>query len=228
MYWIPTVTTVLLAFLVQIMIMVGYAWFPKFRKPKESYNCWLLRGFRSVAFLFLIVSALTFIDTNIKYIFFGVAGYNNIFTYLAAILLTFVLAAEIIIGVVFIAPNRKGLITFTIVLVVYLYLSQFYIVQVNSLEIEIFGGTYDAFLVIMILPILIGMITAFILTLIEMLLNLINKEKRIEDKPFWNKQEKAKKVFNLYFNLILYGLITAEFILNLEGMSLLLWLTYLF
>ncbi len=228
MYWIPTVTTVLLAFLVQIMIMVGYAWFPKFRKPEESYDCWLLKGVRSVVFLFLVVSALTFIDTNIKFIFFGIAGYNNIFVHLSAIILTFLLAAEIIIGTVFVAPNRKGLITFAIVLATYVYLSQFYIVQADSLQIEIFGSNYDVFLVILILPILVGMLVGIILTTIELLLRKIKKNSRIEDKPFWNKQKEAKKIFSLHFNLILYGLITAEFILNIEGMSLLLWMTYFF
>lgn len=226
MIWIPNVVTVIFAFVIQIMIVTGYLWFPKYRNPEESYNCWLIRGMRAFVFLFFVTMALVFVDTNIKLIL-GIVGYRNFTLHLASIILTFLIAIQVIIGAVFVRPNRKGLICFALVIGVFIYVSQFYFVGLEVDDFDFVGGDYGAFIFIIGIPILVGLIAAIILTSFELILKRVKKDSRIEDKPFWNKQVKAKKFFSFKFNIILYGLITAEFILNLQGMSLLFWITYL-
>ncbi|MHA1292336.1 MAG: hypothetical protein ACTSQJ_06675 [Promethearchaeota archaeon] len=225
MFWIPNITTILLAWVVQCIILSGYVWFDKLRIPEESYDCWLIKGLRAFIFIFLTVFAFIFIDTNIKIIFYNVEGYGNISLHLASIILTFLLSAEILIGVLLVAPNRKGIITFIAVLSCFIYLSQFYLVSANDTQLDFFGTKYSALLIILVFPIFVGILTALILILVEILLKKAKSNDRLEDKPFWNIQLKAKKIFDTKFNIILWALISTELILNLQGMSLLLWLT---
>jgi len=217
----------ILAWLVQCIILSGYVWFDKFRIPDESYSCWLIRGMRGFIFIFFTVISLIMIDTNVK-LLMGVAGYGNITLHLASVILTFILVAEIIIGAVFVAPNRKGIITFAAVLSLFIYLSQFYLIDADPNELDLFGTKYSALIVIIVFPILVGIIVAITLTIIELIFKKIKSEREVYDKPFWNIQEKAKNIFSFRFNFILWALLTAELILNLEGMSLLLWLTIFF
>lgn len=227
MFWVPNITTIIIAWIIQCVILSGYIWFEKFRKPEESYDCWLIRGMRGVIFIVFFVLALVLIDTNVK-ILMGIIGYSNIFLHLSSIILNFILAAEIIIGVIGVAPNKKGIITFTIILGFFLYFWEFYLDQVNLYELDVFGSKYSALAVGILLPMLIGAITALVLVVIEGLYNKKNSEKKYIDKAFWNIQVKAKKVFDIKFNLILYALLSAEFILNLQGMSLSIWVSYIF
>jgi len=207
--------------------MGGYIWFPKFRNPEESYDCWLIKGLRAIVLLFLVMMAFIFIDSNIKFLFFGIAGYANITQFIARVILTFLLSFEILVGANFVAPNRKGLITFATVLFTFLYLSIFYPIGSNPFIIEIFGSEYKTLYVILFVPILVGLLTLLSLTGIEFFLKKKSKQRKF-DRPFWNKQKEAKKIFSLKFNLILYILITAELILTFQGLSLLFWITFIF
>jgi hypothetical protein len=221
MIWIPINVTAIFALIIQAIIVTGYFWFPKYRKAEESYDCWLLKGMRAFAFLFLVTMALVFIDTNIK-LMFGIVGYSNFALHLSSLILTFIIAIQVIIGAVFVKPNRKGLICFALVIGVFIYTSQFHFVGLEIDEFELFGTDMDVFIFIIGIPIVVGLIAAIIFTSIELILR---KKGRFEDKPFWDKQVKAKKIFSFKFNIILWLLTTAEFILILQGMSLLLWLT---
>ena len=137
------------------------------------------------------------------------------------------LAAEIIIGVIVVAPNRKGIITFSSVLTFFIYFWQFYLNAVNLNELDYFGSKYSALGVGIILPILVGIITALILVFLEAIYNSLKQDNRYTDNPFWNIQVKVKSIISFKFNLILYLLITAEMILNFQGLSLTFWMSYL-
>ena len=183
-----------------------------------------MRGF---VFIVFVVLSLIFIDTNIKYIFFGVAGYSNVLQFLATVILTSILAIQIIIVVVLVAPNRKGIITFCSVLVTFLILWEFILGDQDFLGIIIINSEGSASIASLIFPILVGIVTASILTALEEALKKYKSEEKYSDTPFWNIQAKAKKIFDVKFNLILWALITTELILSLQGISLLLWLTIL-
>ncbi|MHA1273135.1 MAG: hypothetical protein ACTSQS_06820 [Promethearchaeota archaeon] len=227
MFWIPNITAIMIAWFIQSAILVGYVWFDKFSNPDQSYNCWLIRGLRSIVFILFTIFSFMFIDTNIKILIFGIIGYENIYLHLASIILTFILGTEIIIGSTFVAPNRKGLIGFSAVLISFIYFWEFYLISADLNQLDFFGSKYSAFSIGILLPMLIGLTIAGITTFIEFILNR-KSDRKFEDKPFWNIQKKFKIYFGLKFNLILWILITAELLLNLQGLSLLLWLTFIF
>lgn len=217
-----------MAWIVQCMILGGYVWFEKLRIPNQSYNCWLIRGMRSVLFIVFTVISFVFIDTNIKILIFGIVGYSNIFLHLASILLTFILAAELLIGALIVNPNRKKIVIFGTMLAYFVYLWYFYLNSVNLSELSLFNTKYSAAVISVLYPILVGVIAASVLTGAELLYNKARSEKRIADKPFWNIQVKVKSFFNVRFNIILWALLSAEMILNFQGLSLLLWLIVFF
>ena len=227
MFWVPNGVNVIIGWIALCIIMGGYVWFEKFRHPEESYDCWLIKGLRAVAFIFFAVFSLLFIDTNINILFFGIIGYGNLALHLASIILTFLLAFELLFGVLFVAPNRKGLLTFAGVLGYFIYYWEVYLNQAKLEEINLFGSKYSGFMAGIFFPALVGIAIASILTLMEYIYGRLNSDRSVEDKPFWNIQVKAKTIFSMKFNLLLWILFSAELILNLQGISLLYWVAYL-
>jgi hypothetical protein len=148
--------------------------------------------------------------------------------HLASIVLTFILAAEIIIYAFFFAPNLKGIIVLCCILIFFIYLFEFYLNEIVLSEIAIFDLKYFAIFMEVIFPILVGSIASLVLTGIEIVLNKAKPNNNLLNKRFWNAQIKGKRIFNARFNFILWVLITVELILNLQGLSLLLWITLLF
>lgn len=217
-----------MAWLVQCAILSGYIWLEKFKKSGEFYSFWLIKGLRGFVFVVFIVFALIFIDTNVKLIFFGIAGYGNFTLHLASIVLTFILTAEIISYAFLISPNLKGIIIFCLISIFFLYLFEFYLNEVVLSEIAIFDLKYFAIFMEVIFPILVGSIASLVLTGIEIVLKKAKPNNNLLNKRFWNAQIKGKRIFNARFNFILWVLITVELILNLQGLSLLLWITLLF
>ena len=218
MFWIPNITTILFAWILESIILGGFVWFDKYRKPSEQYTCWLIRGLRGFIFIVLTVFSFVFIDTGIK-IFLGIIEYGNLFIHLASIILTFILALQIIIGAVFVAPNRKGILTFTAILSSFVFLWYYYIPKTKM----------DSILTVAILiPVVIGIIVALTLTLFEFIIERTKENKKIADTPFYDFREEFKSIFNWRLNLILWAAITSELLLNLQGLSILFWLTFIF
>ena len=225
MFWYPNNSAMIFAWLVQCIILMGFVWFDKYRIPEESYDCWLVKGMRGFAFIFFTVIALMFIDTNIK-LLMGIAGYGNFSIHLASMILTFILAAHIIIGAVLVAPNRKGVITFIVVLITFIILWEFIFLDfetVSLLGVDTSGT--DLFILGILFPVAVGLLVAIGLTFIEGIIKKSKSERTIADKPFWNKQIQAKRIFSFKFNLIMWIIITTEFILNMQGLSLLFWIS---
>lgn len=225
MFWIPNITTMLLAWIMQSVILSGFIWFDKMRKPSESYTCWLVRGLRGGVFIIFGVFSLVFIDTNLKILVFGIIGYGNIMLHMTSIILTFVLAIEFLFVSTFVAPNRKGLSTFGIIVSYFIFFWYIFLPSANYSELNLFSSKYSVFLAGVLFPILIGIVSAFILTFIELIVRKYQNE-TFKDTPFYNIQVSAKKKLNLKFNLLLWGLITTELLLNLQGMSLLIWFSF--
>ncbi len=225
MFWIPNISTIIFAFVIQSMILAGFAWFKKFKSPEDSYNCWLIRGARGVIFIVFTGFSLVFLDTNMKF-FLGVIGYGNIALHIASIILLTILSTEIIFGAVFVASNRKGVITFMTVLISFIIFWYFYLNDANLNDLKFVDSKYSVTIVAIAAPIFVGIVAASMLTVTELIMKKVKKHEGIIDKPFWNIQKKAKSFFNLKFNFILWLLITIELLLNLQGLSLLLWLTF--
>ncbi|MFO8018162.1 MAG: hypothetical protein R6U96_05965 [Promethearchaeia archaeon] len=228
MFWTPNIITLLFAWILQSIILAGFVWFDKYRNPSEKYTCWLIRGLRGFVFITFTSFSFLFIDTNIKILVFGIIGYGNLCIHLASILLTFILAAQIIIGVILVAPNRKGIATFFVVLGTFIFLWYIYIPSTSTGSLYILDSRYSILMSSLLFAILVGSSLALILSCCELILNKIKKDKEIEDRPFYDVTEKFKSLFNWKVNLLLWALITAELLLNLQGLSLLLWLTLLF
>lgn len=227
MFWLPNITTIIIAWVLECIILGGYVWFEKFNLPGEEYQCWLVRGARALAFISMTTLSFLLIETDLK-IFLGVMGYGNFFQHLASVLLTLILSIQIIIGTVLTKPNLKGIITFGSILSSFLIFILFLIPAQNSNQINVFGDTYSALEMSILIPVLIGIIVSAVISLLEMLLYKRKEELSFFSKPIWDIQHKIKKIFSLRFNLILYALITTELLLNLQGLSLLLWLTMFF
>ena len=225
MFWIPNITTIILAWLVQCVILSGHIWFEEFKKLEKIHFNWLIKGLQGFIFVVFTVVAMVFIDTNIKLIFFGIAGYGNFVIYISSIVLTFVLTAEIIMHAFLIAPNLKGIITFCFISIFFLYWFEFYLNEANLGEMGIIDLKYSAIIVGIIFPILVGLIGSLVLTGIEIILKKVKPFNSLLYKQFWNMQVITKRIFNIRFNFVLWALITVELILNLQGLSLLLWIT---
>ena len=228
MFWIPNITTIILAWLVQCVILSGHIWFEEFKKLEKIHFNWLIKGLQGFIFVVFTVVAMVFIDTNIKLIFFGIAGYGNFVIYISSIVLTFVLTAEIIMYAFLIAPNLKGIIIFCFISIFFLYWFEFYLNEANLGEMGIIDLKYSAIIVGIIFPILVGLIGSLVLTGIEKILKKVKPFNSLLYKQFWNMQVITKRIFNIRFNFVLWALITVELILNLQGLSLLLWITLLF
>ncbi len=227
-FWIPNALTVIIAWIVQCIILGGFLWFEKLRKPDQNYTCWLIRGIRSIFFIVFTVLSFVFIDTNLKIIILCIMGYQNLSLHLASIILTFILAAELLISALIVNPNRKKIIIFAVMIVYFVYLWEFYLSTTDLNQFTFFDSKYSAAIASIFFPILVGVIAASFLTGAEFVLYKVQSKKRIVDKPFWNIQIKIKSFFDLRFNLILWGLLSAEMILNFQGMSLSFWISYLF
>jgi len=228
LFWIPNITTIILAWLVQCVILSGHIWFEEFKKLEKIHFNWLIKGLQGFIFVVFTVVAMVFIDTNIKLIFFGIAGYGNFVIYISSIVLTFVLTAEIIMYAFLIAPNLKGIIIFCFISIFFLYWFEFYLNEANLGEMGIIDLKYSAIIVGIIFPILVGLIGSLVLTGIEKILKKVKPFNSLLYKQFWNMQVITKRIFNIRFNFVLWALITVELILNLQGLSLLLWITLLF
>ncbi|MGV9202600.1 MAG: hypothetical protein ACOC44_01080 [Promethearchaeia archaeon] len=223
----PNITTILIAWILQSSILSGFVWFDKYRNPSKQYTCWLLRGMRGFFFIVLTTFSLIFIDTNIKILFLGIIGYGNIYLHLASLILTFILAGQIIIGAVFIAPNRKGIVTFSAVLGTFIFLWYINLPKTSPEALNLFDSKYSILLIAVLIPLLIGASVAIIMVCCEVILDKVRDDKDISDMPFYDRTKRFKSIFNWKFNIFLWALITTELILNLQGLSMFLWLTFL-
>ncbi len=228
MFWIPNALIVIIAWIVQCLILGGFLWFEKLRIPEQNYTCWLIRGMRTVLFIVFTVLSFAFIDTNIKILFMGIIGYQNLSLHIASIVLTFILGGELLISALLVNPNRKKIIIFGVMIIYFVYFWYFYLNTTDLSQFSLLDSKYSAAIASIFFPILVGVVAASALTGAELVLKKAIPKKRIDDKPFWNIQVKVKSFFDLRFNLILWGLISAEMILNFQGMSLSFWISYLF
>ncbi len=165
-------------------------------------------------------------DTNIKLILLVINGNGNIAIHLASIVLTSILAVELVIFIVISELNLKKLIIFGMVTGFFLFLFEFYLNVVNLNEINILGSNYSVMVFALGAPIIIGMLTSLILTLIIFFLKKANKSASVLIKPFWSFKEQLKPKIGLKFQALFWILLTTELLLNLQGLSLLLWITY--
>lgn len=228
MIWVPNISIIIIGWVLQTLIIMGFIWFKKYKILDESYNCWLLTGLRGLLFTIFAVFALIFFDSNIKILFFGVEGYVNISLHLTSIILTFIIAIQIMIGILLVKPNLKGIISFLALFITFVTLWDYYFNIMDLSKFNLFDSKYSVFLVGIVFPILVGVITSIILTIVEFFIKRKKLNLRIIDIVFWDKQIIVKKIFNIRFNIILWFLITIELILNLQGLSILLWLTVFF
>jgi hypothetical protein len=213
MFLVSCLFTCLIALVLQTSILIGYTWFGKLRHvEEEGYKNYLVTGIRALAFATFSFFGIIFWDTAIKTLFCGVYGYGNIMQFIAASVLPMVLGTIYILGGVFTAPSGKGLLSFFIMVGMFVYTFDYrYSVLLEEEIIWIF------------VPLFIGLGSLLVFELITKLVSLIGRRK-IEDKPLWNIKTKCKVFFSLKLNIIVWALIMAEVALNQSGYSLLVWI----
>lgn len=225
MFWIPNISTITIAWVVQSLIFYILIISKNVDWLKNNQNHWMIKAVRSSCYIAFAGISLVFIDTNMKLLIFLNLGYGYLVLHLASIVLTFILAIEILLFTTFLKPTIKKLITFFIMLISFLILFEFYLNMTDLNHINILGSKYSIMVFSMTFPILIGFITSFILTLLNFLYIKYFKQTDLINKPFWNKEQAMKRYFNLKFLFLNWILISLELILNLQGLSLFLWLT---
>ena len=211
----------LIALFFMMGTVIGHQWAEKARDPNKEYNCPVVVFFRAAYFVVATVIGLIFIDTFIKEVFLGALGYGNIMHFLALLILLLVIGIQAIIGSVFVAPTRKGLITFAVVVATFIYLWEFYY-PVASTDLE------DSMIMGLLIPIAVGWGVQAILATIHGIYIKISKNTRQirRDKRLWSIRKIYKKIFSYKLTVILFLLVLAEFLLSFEGYSLLSWMSF--
>jgi len=208
----------LLAFLVFTVIIFGYAWAEKASKPGERYTCIIVVGLRAVFFLFLVPLGLLFWDMIAKQLFLGVFGYSNIMHWLGIAIVLGVVGVEFLMAAALVAPSRKALITLAVMVIVFIYLVEFYYPATGKFIED------DTVIGVVLYTAFAGFICQSIMAIIHGIY-LIAKRSTKKDTPLWDISAGFKRVFSLKTNVVLWLLVMADVMLSFKGYGLLSYLS---
>ncbi|MHA1684551.1 MAG: alpha/beta hydrolase family protein [Promethearchaeota archaeon] len=217
MFFVAHLYGEILAMFLLMFTVAGHAWAEKARDPDKEYQCPVLTGFRAVYFIFATVLCLIFVDTFVKEVFFGVLGYGNIMHALGILVVLLVLAIQAIVGSAFVAPTRKGLITFASVLVTFIYLWEFYYPNSST-------GLESAMIQGLMIPFVVGVVVQTTTSTIHKIY-LAAKRGGRKDKRIWDIRKQYKTIFSLKFTVVLWLLVVLDLLLSFDGHGLLSWLS---
>ncbi|MHA1794148.1 MAG: alpha/beta hydrolase family protein [Promethearchaeota archaeon] len=217
LFFVAHIYDAILALIFLMGTLTGHAWAEKARNPDEEYHCPVVVGFRAVYFILATGFAFIFYDTIFKELILGVFGYGNVMHYLGILIVLGVLATQIILGAVFVAPTRKGLITFFAMLAVFIYLWEFYFPNANiGIESAIEKGLIYLFAT--------GFVVQISLSIGHFIYLRVKRDGK-KDKRLWDIRRQYKKVFSLKLTIILWILVYGDLVLHFEGHGLLSWLS---
>lgn len=216
MFFISPLFATILAFLTQTGVLIGYAWFDKFRTTDDPYDCWMLHGARSLAFSVWSGFGLIFVHTFVQVVLLGAYGYAALLPVVAGSVLVAVAGITYIVGAVLVAPSWKGLVAFGAMVLTFVY--AYYIRLPNATDIDY---------VWMLAHVIVGFGTLLVLWVLERVVRHL----RASEEPYarfqgllWEKRAVFRRVVNLKTNLVLWVLLTVEVLLNQSGYSLLVWI----
>lgn len=219
MYFITHLYLELVMFFFLSFVLIGHLWAQKARDPEKEYNCPVLVFFRAAFFIVSTVFGLIIWDMVIKELVFGVLGYGNLMHYLGIVLVLAVVGTALIWGSVFVAPTRKGLITFAAVLVTFIYLYEVYSPGL-TVELKEESAAY-----MLIMPIVVGFIVQASTSIAHGIYLKVNREGK-KDKRLWDNRKTFKKIFSLKTTVALWGLIFIDLVLSFEGHGLVSWMSF--
>ncbi|MHA1730930.1 MAG: hypothetical protein ACTSU5_03260 [Promethearchaeota archaeon] len=203
--------TVLVAFLTHSALCIGYIWFDKARVPGEKYDCPVIHAWQALAYAFYAGFALVFFDSAFKVLVLGVYGRGGTVQHLAAIMLTTIVGVEYVAGAVFVAPSRKGLAAFSVMVATFLYSFEYY-----------FPVTLEGDFAYYLLHVFAGFGALAVFWCVEQVFKRV-KPGLVPERGLWDASERFKRVFSVKTNLVLLALLATEVLLNQSGYSLFVW-----
>ncbi len=227
MFWIPNITTLVLAWLIQCIILSRFILTRHFTWINQNTKHWLIKGGKIFFQLTLANFSLILLDTSVKLIILLIRYDTPLAPHLSSIILTCFLAIELLTLILVLTPNLKKIIIFSVMLIVFLMVFEFYLNVANLDELNVFGSKYSPMLFGMGVPLMFGIMTSIFFTLTRIFFkNCQNLLARLTT-PFWNKTEKMNKIWKEKPQFIIWILLSGEVILNLQGLSLLSWIAFL-
>lgn len=207
----------ILAVLFLMGVVSGHAWAEKARDPEAQYTCPAVTGPRAVFFIIATVLSLLVFDMAVKEIFLDAVSYGNLMQYMASLILLLVFAVQALLGAVFVAPTRKGLVTFTAVVVTFIFLWEFHLAKSHQ-------DLVDAMLAGLFISIIVGIVVHGTQSLVHKIYLTIHEDGK-RDTRLWDIHRWYKRVFSLRFTILLFLLLLVDALLAFEGHGLLSWIS---
>ncbi len=203
MQTLAPVATTILGYVAWTIIVGGLIWAKKLSKVGERYTCPLVTGIRGGIFTLFAYFGLIFWEDFFNVLVLGQIGYGNIRYFLAPLLLAAVSGTIFIVGGVFVAPTKRTLIFFSLLVgfALYTYAS---------------GEGLD----ILYEPILYVWGIEFVTTVVWTLGRKLRKKSPFEEPVLWDWSNRFKRILNPKVILGFWVVSFIEMLLFLEGYSL--------
>ena len=192
------------------LLLFGVIWIEKFPLKEDLVKHPLYKMIRALVFTVYTYWSVLLLDSFVKITFLGIIGYANFSYHLAPMLLALILGIVMILGIAFVAPTLKSIISFLGVAGYSLYYLEVIANQAGRGELEML---YQ--------PIVWGI---SITVGVNLLFGIIEMIRGTKFEVLWDWSETYRKHFGAKFYIIMFLLVCAEFILKFEGLSLLYWL----
>ncbi|MEX2716515.1 MAG: alpha/beta hydrolase family protein [Candidatus Sigynarchaeota archaeon] len=206
-----------MALVIMMGVVITTSWAEKAHAPGESYNCIVVKGLRAFAFMVLASFGLLFWDTVVKELFIGVFRYGNVMHWLGELILLGFLGTAFIMASALVAPSRKALITFAVMVIAFIYLVYFYYPNVALAEEE-------TFLFIVLYTTGAGFVCQASLAAAHGIYLKASHSER-KDTPLWDISPTFKRIFSRKAVIALWLLTFLALVLSFEGYGLLSYLT---
>lgn len=199
----------ILGMLVSALCMVVLVWIHKMNMPDKKWVHYLFKGARGLAFIPLAFYGIFFLDFVVKVLFGDIISLGNISYHLGTLILCGVLGVIVLLGTVFVAPTFKTIISFLVMLGLYIYR---YWIDYDILATSEEGYLYEPLLLVIPVLVLVNLIIDSVF--------FVLKRNPYKLEPLWDISGKFKKKVNIKSIMILWILFSAEVILKMEGLGL--------
>lgn len=206
-----------LALVLMMGTVVVTSWAEKAHLPGERYTCIIVRGLRAFVFMAIVPFGLMFWDTLVKQLVLGVFGYGNVMHWLGTVLLHGFIGTVFIMAAVFVAPSRKALITFCVMLVVF-----FYLVEVQ-MPLDEFAERLTILRAVLY-TLAAGLVCHVVITMLHGMYLKARRSGRL-DTPLWDVSPAFKRIFSRRAVIVLFLITFLDLVLQFEGHGLLGYLT---
>ncbi|HME52534.1 MAG TPA: hypothetical protein VKM55_09975 [Candidatus Lokiarchaeia archaeon] len=198
------------ASLLQILVLLGYIWFPKARDPGNEYVSKCIKILRGIPLGIFYVFGLIFINAFFDIVVIGAYGYATWAQTFPDAIIGLACGINLVLMGFLVAPDVKSLISgglYAIAFFVYI-----------KIFIPITENVWNVLWVLVIIIVAFAIHGMMLVT--EFILKHAIKDFR-GDRQIWNFRPWFKKKFNIYVQLILYILAMTECLLQFTGYSIL-------